>query len=122
MGFLREAVKKIIYSIPNFRVLRDNAQFLEEENKRILEHDRMCEESMNAALRERDEVYAGNLQLQEEINFLKFRNEELSILHDEVVERNWKKDDRRKKLYVPTPLSELTFSLEVKSIPAAADI
>ena len=72
MGFIKDFAKKIIYSIPNFKAMRDDVEFLREENKRLLEHDRVSEEEMNRAHKERDEVYAGNLRLEEEINFLKF--------------------------------------------------
>ncbi len=89
MGFIKDFAKKIIYSIPNFKAMRDDVKFLREENKRLLEHDRVSEEEMNRAHKERDEVYAGNLRLEEEINFLKFRLEEMDKLHDETVLRQW---------------------------------
>ena len=52
MGFIKDFAKKIIYSIPNFKAMRDDVEFLREENKRLLEHDRVSEEEMNKAHKE----------------------------------------------------------------------
>lgn len=50
------------------------------------------------------EVHKG---LEEEINFLKFRNDELGLLHDEVVERHWRKDESRKRFICVHPFERI---------------
>lgn len=49
------------------------------------------------------EVYEGNKILDDEINFLKYRNETLIKLHDETVEKYWNEDEKLKKYICLNP-------------------
>ena len=48
--------------------------------------------------KEKDKVYNGNKGLMEEINFLKFRLDETSLLHDQVVLNNWQGTKKNTKV------------------------
>lgn len=56
---------------------------------------------------EREELYKSfydkNKRLDDEINFLKYRNQTLSKLHDETVEKYWNKDEKLKKYICLNP-------------------
>lgn len=53
------------------------------------------------------EVYEGNKVLDDEINFLKYRNETLIKLHDETVEKYWNKDEKLKKYICLNPFHNI---------------
>lgn len=53
------------------------------------------------------EVYAGNKVLDDEVNFLKYRNETLINLHDEAVERNWNNDEKLKQYICLNPFHHI---------------
>jgi radical SAM protein with 4Fe4S-binding SPASM domain len=78
--------KNIVFKIPRLKALREEVEFLKSENKNLLNHCRLAKE---------------------EINFLKFRAEELDILHDEVVLRNWNDDQKRKKYMCKSPFERI---------------
>lgn len=53
------------------------------------------------------EVYEGNKTLDDEVNFLKYRNETLIKLHDETVVKYWDNDDRLKKYVCLNPFENI---------------
>lgn len=76
---MKKLLKKILYTIPSVKRL-DNF------NKGLI-----------AELKEKEDVYDGNLLLMEQMNALNYRIEELDKLHDEVVERQWNQDKSREE-------------------------
>ena len=74
------------------------AATLLEKNKELQEiketHNNLRSEIAETQ-QERDKVYAGNKGLMEEINFLKFRLDETSLLHDQVVLNQWEKNSKK---------------------------
>lgn len=116
---LKKLAKKLIYSIPNFRAMRDHVEFLEKENDKLLKEDaklfaKLAEE--NRKLLEHSTLTnAGNLKLEEEKQFLQYRIIELKRLHNEVVMRNWVKDRARQEFVCLSPFTrvEITATGEV---------
>ncbi|MFR4981111.1 MAG: SPASM domain-containing protein [Clostridium neonatale] len=53
------------------------------------------------------EVYEGNKVLDDEVNFLKFRNEGLIKLHDQTVEKYWNNDEKLKKYVCLNPFENI---------------
>jgi len=93
----------------------------EAETKRLYTgHEHMLaeiaevERQRDVFLAQRDEyeaetkrLYAGHAAMEAEINFWKFRHDETSKLHDQVVERKWAHDVRRQKYYCTFPFERI---------------
>ncbi|MCX4267591.1 MAG: SPASM domain-containing protein [Lachnospiraceae bacterium] len=79
-------LKMLVYRIPRLRELREEVEFLKEENSRLIKGI--------------DAERGSN-------NFLNFRKEELDRLHEEVVERNWGILPSRKHLFCFSPFKRI---------------
>lgn len=83
---MNQFLKTLAYHIPRLRALREEVEFLKEENQRLIK-------GIDA---ERGTNY-----------FLNFRKEELDRLHEEVVERSWGVLPSRKDLFCYSPFKRI---------------
>jgi chromosome segregation ATPase len=85
-------------------------QMEENFNNEINKREEM-ENQRNTLVKERDELkgylLSGNQYLQEEINYLKFHTQQLSKLHDEVVQKQWEHDDSIKQWSCTFPFERI---------------
>lgn len=97
--------------LENKKILLDetnrNLENLSNENKNLKEEMLNLQKWEEELEKDNKRVYAGHAGLMEEINFLKFRINELDILHDEVVERYWKKDNNMQKYICLYPFERI---------------
>lgn len=83
---MNQFLKMLVYRIPRLKELREEVEFLKEENQRLVK----------------------GIQAEREVNnFLNFRKEELDRLHEEVVERNWGVLPERKHLFCYSPFKRI---------------
>lgn len=124
---LKEKVKKSILSTVFNGTYKEYTQLKEKENlyniyrqkdkkennilnKKIEELQLEAEKLKNDLENKQKEitrVYEGHQGLEDEINFLKYRNETLINLHDETVEKYWNEDNRLKDYICLRPFESI---------------
>ncbi len=101
--------KKTSVTSAELTALSKLVQALTEEKESLIAEQKRTESELHEVERQRDvflkqrdsfeaetkRLYAGHTAMEEEINFWKFRHAETSMLHEQVVERNWAGDRSR---------------------------
>ncbi len=118
----REAMQAEIAEVERQRnVFLQQRDAFEAETKRLYADRADLEAELHEVERQRDvflkqrnvfetetsKLYAGHRALVEEINFLKYRSEQTSKLHEQVVMRNWTGDPTYKEWYCSFPFERM---------------